>query len=89
MTRRGSKVSEQLDPSRMVGNDYRIIGKKIGAGNFGEVRIGEEVETKVKVAVKIEKIPQNKNTRWASWMFITCPYSTSKINTHLLVLLSV
>ena len=54
------KVSEQLAANRMVGTEFKIVGKKIGAGNFGEVRIGENVRTGEKVAVKIERIAQPK-----------------------------
>ena len=51
-------VSLGLGQSRMVGPDYKIIGKKIGSGNFGEVRLGINVHSDDKVAVKIEKIMQ-------------------------------
>ena len=44
----------------MVGTKFKIVGKKIGAGNFGEVRIGKNVLTEEKVAVKIERILQDQ-----------------------------
>ena len=56
-------VSELLASNRMVGPEYRIVGKKIGAGNFGEVRLGENINTGDKVAVKIERILNPKGSR--------------------------
>ena len=53
-------VSLGLGTERMVGPDFKIIGKKIGAGNFGEVRLGLNVKTNEKVAVKIERIVQSQ-----------------------------
>ena len=53
-------VSLGLGPSRMVGPDFKIVGKKIGAGNFGEVRLGVNNKTNEKVAVKIERIVQGQ-----------------------------
>ncbi|RWS18597.1 casein kinase I isoform gamma-3-like protein, partial [Leptotrombidium deliense] len=35
-------------------NDKFKVGKKIGAGSFGELRLGENVETKEAVAIKFE-----------------------------------
>ncbi len=49
-----SRVSSRLAPDKMVGSDFCIVGKRIGAGNFGEVRLGKNVRTGEKVAVKIE-----------------------------------
>ncbi|XP_040583913.1 casein kinase I-like [Lepeophtheirus salmonis] len=49
------KISEALGRNRMVGSNFRIVGKKIGAGNFGEVRIGKHIGTGEKVAIKIDK----------------------------------
>jgi hypothetical protein len=37
---------------RSIGTEFRIVGKRIGAGNFGEVYLGENVATGQKVAVK-------------------------------------
>lgn len=53
-------VSLGLGQSRMVGPDFKIVGKKIGAGNFGEVRLGVNVKTHEKVAVKIERIVEGQ-----------------------------
>ena len=49
-----SRVSSRLAPDKMVGSDFCIVGKRIGAGTFGEVRLGKNVRTGEKVAVKIE-----------------------------------
>ena len=40
---------------RSIGTEFRIVGKRIGAGNFGEVYLGENVTTGQKVAVKVER----------------------------------
>lgn len=61
MTRRRSKVYDSLAPDLMVGPDFRIVGKKVGAGNFGEVHVGENVHTGEKVAIKIERILTHSN----------------------------
>jgi len=55
---RGSKSSSQRDKTReegvqMVGQLYKV-GKKIGAGNFGELRLGKNIETSEDVAIKME-----------------------------------
>jgi hypothetical protein len=47
--------------ARAIGTEFRIVGKRIGAGNFGEVYLGENVATGKKVAVKVEKDPQPKS----------------------------
>ncbi len=60
--RSSSKVSSRLALDRKVGADFRIVGKRIGAGNFGEVRIGENVRTGEKVAVKIELTDSEKSS---------------------------
>ncbi len=39
-------------------NKYKII-KKIGNGSFGEVYIGENIDSKTKIAIKLEKIEEN------------------------------
>ncbi|XP_059086697.1 casein kinase I-like [Tigriopus californicus] len=54
------QVSSHLGSNKMVGKDFRIVGKRIGAGNFGEVRIGENTQTHEKVAIKIERIANPK-----------------------------
>ena len=46
--------------TRAIGSEFRIVGKKIGAGNFGEVYLGENVDTKEKVAIKVERDSQPK-----------------------------
>ena len=55
--------SSGLSRSRTVGTEFKIVGKRIGAGNFGEVRIGQHIPTGEKVAVKIERIVQPKGVR--------------------------
>lgn len=39
----------------MVGNNFRV-GKKIGSGNFGELRLGKNLYTNEHVAIKLEPI---------------------------------
>jgi casein kinase 1, gamma len=39
----------------MVGNNFRV-GKKIGSGNFGELRLGKNLYTSEHVAIKLEAI---------------------------------
>ena len=34
---------------------FRIVGKSIGSGNFGEVRLGMHVKTKKKYIFKVVK----------------------------------
>lgn len=57
---RGSKTSRQRrNPSEgrnrvvIVGDNFRV-GKKIGSGNFGELRLGKNLTTNEHVAIKIE-----------------------------------
>ncbi len=58
------RVSDHLSPDGVIiGSDFRIIGKRIGAGNFGEVRIGENKTTGQKVAVKIEREADMRGAR--------------------------
>ena len=44
----------------MVGSEFKIVGKRVGAGNFGEVRIGVHIPSGERVAIKIERIVHNK-----------------------------
>ena len=70
-SRSSLKLSSLLSSSRQVGgSEYKIVGKKIGAGNFGEVRLGEHCRTGDKVAVKIERILNPKTSRWDSTRWI-------------------
>lgn len=56
MNRKTAEVTALLAPDRIVeGSNFKIVGKRIGAGNFGEVRIGENIDTHDKVAIKIER----------------------------------
>ncbi len=43
-----------LPAHRMLGPDYRIVGDRIGCGNFGQVYLGVHVKSGEKVAVKVE-----------------------------------
>ena len=56
------KCSELLSKNRKVG-DFKIRKKVIGAGNFGEVRVGENLQTGEKVAIKIERTDHSKGPR--------------------------
>jgi len=45
----------------MVGKDYRV-GKKIGSGNFGELRLGKNIFTGEHVAIKLELTDKEQGT---------------------------
>lgn len=58
MAARGSRRHDDRKPGEhgaplMVGPNYRV-GKKIGSGNFGELRLGKNVFTNEDVAIKLE-----------------------------------
>ena len=70
MRKKKKSIAQEPEPEKMpsstrrarsVGNEFRIIGKRIGAGNFGEVYLGENVANGKKVAVKVEKDAQPKS----------------------------
>lgn len=42
-------------PALMVGPNFRV-GKKIGSGNFGELRLGKNMYNNEHVAIKLEPI---------------------------------
>lgn len=42
----------------MVGPNFRV-GKKIGCGNFGELRLGKNLYTNEYVAIKLVSFPQH------------------------------
>lgn len=54
-------AASNTDGVMMVGPNFRV-GKKIGSGNFGELRIGKNLYTNEHVAIKLEgiksKVPQ-------------------------------
>ena len=37
------KLSMKMGLDRRVGEHYRVVGKRIGVGNFGEVRLGVDL----------------------------------------------
>ena len=37
------KLSMKMEPDRKVGKHFRVVGKRIGVGNFGEVRLGVDI----------------------------------------------
>ena len=47
--------SSQQHQIRMVGNSY-VLGKKIGEGNFGELKFAKNIYTNQYVAVKLESV---------------------------------
>lgn len=49
------KVSMSSSPALMVGPNFRV-GKKIGSGNFGELRLGKNMYNNEHVAIKLEPI---------------------------------
>ncbi len=59
-----SNVRDRLSRDGVItGSNFRIIGRKIGAGNFGVVQMGVNTATGQKVAVKIERIANMKGVR--------------------------
>merc|ERR1711868_357769 len=58
---RGSEATQQKSQVLMVGPNFRV-GKKIGCGNFGELRLGKNLYNNEHVAIKLEpmksKAPQ-------------------------------
>ena len=47
-TRRRSseKLNELLAPNKIIGSKYKIVGGRLGVGNFGIVRLGYEIRSK-------------------------------------------
>jgi len=63
-THRDDDHQQQLQPHSnivMVGKDYRV-GKKIGNGNFGELRLGKNLQTNEHVAIKMESTTRSHGT---------------------------
>jgi len=61
---RDEEHQQQLQPHSnivMVGKDYRV-GKKIGNGNFGELRLGKNLQTNEHVAIKMESTTRSHGT---------------------------
>lgn len=52
---RGSFSRHNSSSAMMVGNNFRV-GKKIGSGNFGELRLGKNLCTNEYVAIKLEPL---------------------------------
>ena len=48
-------MSASGSPALMVGPNFRV-GKKIGSGNFGEIRLGKNMYTSEHVAIKLEPL---------------------------------
>jgi serine/threonine protein kinase len=57
-------MPSSLRRPRSIGTDFRTVGKRIGAGNFGDVYLGEHVATGQRVAVKVEKEAAPKGLRF-------------------------
>ena len=39
------KLSIKMGLDRRVGDHYKVVGNRIGVGNFGEVRLGVDTRT--------------------------------------------
>ncbi len=66
----GSRGSGSNSGVLMVGPNFRV-GKKIGCGNFGELRLGKNLYTNEYVAIKLVSSSQNQlilavNGHWTS-----------------------
>ena len=57
-----TNIESGLSVEKMVGSNYKITRKKIGVGTFGEVRTGINIHTGELVAIKIERIIQDKKS---------------------------
>ena len=58
-----AEISSTLAWNKLISGRYRVHGKRIGSGNFGEVRLGLDLKTGAKIAVKIEKTGKRKGKR--------------------------
>lgn len=54
-TMQSSQSREGSSQVMMVGPNFRV-GKKIGSGNFGEIRLGKNLYNNEHVAIKMESI---------------------------------
>ena len=57
-----ANIESALSVDKMVGSNHKITRLKIGVGTFGEVRIGKNIHTDELVAIKIERIIQDKKS---------------------------
>lgn len=53
----------------MVGPNFRV-GKRIGAGNFGEIRLGKNLYNNEHVAIKLVKFQSRKSPMHTSCFFL-------------------
>ena len=44
--RSSEKLNDRLAPNKVIGSKYKIVGGRLGIGNFGVVRLGYEIGTK-------------------------------------------
>ena len=57
-----ANIESALSVDKMVGSNHKITRLKLGVGTFGEVRIGKNINTDELVAIKIERIIQDKKS---------------------------
>ncbi|XP_043253270.1 casein kinase I isoform X1 [Colletes gigas] len=64
-------VTSSSNPVQMVGPNFRV-GKKIGCGNFGELRLGKNVYNNQHVAIKMELMRSKAPQLHLEYRFYKC-----------------
>ncbi|XP_076620157.1 casein kinase I gish isoform X7 [Colletes latitarsis] len=64
-------VTSSSNPVQMVGPNFRV-GKKIGCGNFGELRLGKNVYNNQHVAIKMEPMRSKAPQLHLEYRFYKC-----------------
>src|SRR5699024_2767792 len=62
----GKSESAQFD--QLIADTYRI-GRKIGAGSYGQIRVGTNVQTNQTVAIKFEKMGHDAQLQTENFVY--------------------